>query len=101
MIEFTDAPQGVGDALLFGLELLQVTDMLPGTTAAISDIGTRGSLAQRRRRDDTYNFTDGVALFGINDPGDQTVAGRAAGNHNRFAIRAPDAVGSVGKSIDL
>ena len=101
IIKLADAPQGVCDALLFGLELLSVTDMLPGTSAAIADVGARRSLAQRRRRDDVYNRTDGVALFGLNEPGDHPIAGSAVGNHDRFAVAAADAVGAVGKPVDI
>ena len=75
--------------------------MLPSTTAAIADVGARRGLAQRRWRDNSDDLTDGVAFFGFSESGDHAVAGSAVGNHDRLAVAAADAVGAVGKPVDI
>ena len=100
-IEFADSAESVGDALLFGLELLWVTDMLPSAAAAVADVGAGRGLSQRRWFDDFYDFTEGIALFRFDNPRDQAVARSAMGNHDRLAFQAANAVRAVGKPVDI
>ena len=99
--QLADATQGIDDALLLGFQLCVVAQVLPRATAASADIGARWRLAKQRRSEHAGRFADRVALFLFGDPHLHRVTGRRVGNHYRLAVQPADAVGTVGKSIDL
>ena len=101
IVKLADAAQCVIHALLFGVKLRLIVDVLPSAAAAVSGVRTGRHSAIGRGRDNLDHGAYAEAILVFYGTGENLIAGRGMRYHPHPSIDAAHSMRAVGQTMDL